>query len=172
MHPIWLWVGLIDSCNLHWSVWVNVMFMTLLPFKVPFYEDIFLLGFLTNGFGPAASGCCHEHDIYSNGSVKITAINQADPQPNRMHGSRAIPVARILQDLHPPRWPSPKRPDRHADQLKTGTWKASQISWVWIRRSLSAKKEVLSTQPAWVRIPTRSTAGLRIGEHASCRDYY
>jgi hypothetical protein len=47
-----------------------------------------------------SSGKCHEHDIYSNGSVKIAAIDRAYPQPKQMHGSKAIPVARILQDLH------------------------------------------------------------------------
>jgi hypothetical protein len=31
-----------------------------------------------------------------------------------MRGSRAISVARILQDLHPQKQPSPKCPDRHA----------------------------------------------------------
>jgi hypothetical protein len=60
----------------------------------------------STGFGPrglASVGviACHEHDIYSNGSAKIAAIDRAYPQPNRMHGSKAIPVARIRRDLHP-----------------------------------------------------------------------
>jgi hypothetical protein len=59
---------------------------------------------------------CHEHDIYSNGSVKIAAINRAYPQPNWMRGSRAIPVARICRDLHPQKQPSPKCPDRCVDR--------------------------------------------------------
>jgi hypothetical protein len=44
---------------------------------------------------------CHEHDIYVNRLAKIAAIDRADPQPNRMRGSRVIPVVRILQDPHP-----------------------------------------------------------------------
>jgi hypothetical protein len=44
---------------------------------------------------------CHEHDIYANRLAKITAIDRAYSQPNRMRGSRAIPVARICRDLHP-----------------------------------------------------------------------
>jgi hypothetical protein len=45
---------------------------------------------------PRVTPECHEHDIYANRSAKIAAIDRAYSQPNRMCGSRAIPVARIL----------------------------------------------------------------------------
>jgi hypothetical protein len=59
---------------------------------------------------------CHEHDIYENRLAKITAIDRAYSQPNRMRGSRAIPVVRIRRDLHPQKRRSPKCPDRRAGQ--------------------------------------------------------
>jgi hypothetical protein len=53
---------------------------------------------------------------------------------------------------------------------ETGTQKVSQISWVWTEsgseEALVPRKEVLSAQLARVRIPTRSSARLQIGEHA------
>jgi hypothetical protein len=71
---------------------------------------------------------CHEHDIYANRSAKITAIDRAYSQQNRMRGSRAIPVARILRDLHLQKRQSPKCPDRRADRQKQAPGKRPELA--------------------------------------------
>jgi hypothetical protein len=102
-------------------------------------------------------------------SIKPThsQIGCVDQELSQLRGYAEIYICRNDQVLS-------ARIGTRAD--RTGAWKASRFSQVWTgsgsEEASVPRKEVLGTQLAWVRIPTRSAAGLRIGEHASCQDYY